>query len=75
MPTKSKSTEQVWRRLKQWAQDVANSDAPLPRDDECKKQAERIANEVMGSLPERAIEFYGTEACTMIDELRRTRSS
>ena len=68
----ARTPDELWRRLKQWAEGAATSGDALPTHEECMREAARLANEVLGAgLPGRAIEFYGTEACAMIDHLRK----
>lgn len=74
MLTSGGGPEEVWRRIKRWAFKAGNSDNAMPSEDRCRKEVRRIAFEVLGMMPEDAIDFYTAEACWMVQELRKGRS-
>jgi len=69
----SKGTEEVWQRVKAWAQERARRVQDPPTDEECEAAVRKIAETVMGRIDEAAIQFYAAEACAMAYDLAQTR--
>lgn len=72
MMLSSNSTFVIWEQVKKVAQKYANSDKPLPEDEECDRLLSGILAPHYGAdIPRDAFEFYATELCSMISDMRR----
>jgi len=65
--------DEVWERVKEAAFRYASMDRPLPGEDECAEEIERILRSVYGPdrIPQEAFDFYVSELCAMIEDDRR----
>lgn len=62
--------DELWAHLKMWVRQRGDLDEP-PNDDECATEIMRIVRDVMGhenALPPQALDFYASEATTMLWE-------
>ena len=65
--------EEVWRRVKIWAQQQAQRNA-RPTFEQCVAEVERISKEPLSgrpSLPREVVEFYAAEAMQIIEKTHR----
>jgi hypothetical protein len=69
----SKGTEEVWQRVKAWADQRARETPDPPTDEECEAAVRQIAGAVMGRIDEAAIQFYTAEACAMAYDIANAR--
>ena len=68
-------TFNIWDELKQYADKYAESDRPLPTDEECAQWLRSLLRRSDKELPEDAFDFYSTELCAMIEDRRNEKAS
>jgi hypothetical protein len=66
-------TFDIWDEIKQYADEYAESDRPLPLDEECEEWLRALLRRKGTALPADAFDFYAAELCAMIEDRRAKR--
>jgi hypothetical protein len=67
-------TFSIWDEIKHYAEQYAESDRPLPLDEDCEQWLRALLRRTGTTLREDAFDFYAAELCAMIEDRRAKRS-
>ena len=68
-------TFNIWNEIKQYADEYAASDRPLPLDEECEEWLRALLRRCGTVLTDDAFDFYAAELCRMIEDRRAEKAS